>query len=70
MGALITYFVTVKIERQKREYELKKEVYFDVLKVILDLREAYGDFNFAKEAKEASFVLNELAKKVKKKSID
>jgi hypothetical protein len=41
-GGFITYFVTVQIEKQKREYELKKEIYFGVLDAINEVRRKWS----------------------------
>jgi hypothetical protein len=37
IGGLITYFVAIRIEEQKHQYELKKEVYFGVLDAIYEV---------------------------------
>jgi mevalonate kinase len=38
IGGFITYQSTFRLERQKRRYELKKEVYFNTLNIIVKLR--------------------------------
>jgi hypothetical protein len=45
IGGFITYFVTVQIEKQKKEYELKKEVYFGVLNTIVEMRQKWKDLD-------------------------
>lgn len=49
---IIGYFLTVRAQRQQRLYDLKKEVYLDVLKAIIEVRrkweihnEAVSDYN-------------------------
>jgi len=37
LGGLITYYVNFKLDRDKRQFELKKEVYFDSLNTISDI---------------------------------
>jgi hypothetical protein len=39
IGGFITYQSTFRLERQKRRYELKKEVYFNTLSIIVKLRQ-------------------------------
>jgi hypothetical protein len=45
LGGLITYHVTINVERDKRQYELKKQVYMDIIDWVLKFernREKFG----------------------------
>jgi hypothetical protein len=54
VGGFMTYFGATKIEERRREYELKEEVYFEVLNAILDLRRRYEDVIEAKKKSDLS----------------
>lgn len=45
VGGFITYSATIRIEEQKRQFELKKEVYFGVLNAINEYRGKRADFD-------------------------
>lgn len=42
---IIGYFLTVRAQRQQRLYDLKKEVYLDVLKAIIEVRRKWEIYN-------------------------
>ena len=37
LGGLITYYITITIEHKKRQFELKKQVYFEATKIFSDI---------------------------------
>lgn len=44
VGGILTYLSTIKIEKDKRQYELRKEVYFDLMSAIIDFRREYEEY--------------------------
>ena len=45
IGGILTYLSTIRIEEQKRQYELKKDVYFNIMGVIVDFRSENETYN-------------------------
>jgi hypothetical protein len=65
IGGFLTYTATIRIEEQKRHYELKKEVYFSVLEAIAESRQKRRKKGVNDKAKE-----EEELTKYKKELID
>jgi hypothetical protein len=64
VGGAITYLVTTQIDEKKRRYELRKEVYFEVLSEFFNAKKAFEDLDEAKELGEPPEKLVYLEKKV------
>jgi len=60
IGGFLTYFLTIRIEEHKRQYELRKEVYFDVMSAIIDFRREYEEYDLARKNRE---MIADLARK-------
>lgn len=66
VGGAITYLVTTQINEKNRRYELRKEVYFEVLSAIFNAKKAFKDLDEAKELEESREKLVFLMGKVNK----
>jgi hypothetical protein len=63
IGGFLTYFFTTTIEKQKQEYELKKQVYFDTLDTIISTRRLFNKrdkiiFKLQEEEKEKALMIS------------
>ena len=45
IGGILTYLSTIRIEEQKRQYELKKDAYFNIMGAIVDFRRENETYN-------------------------
>jgi hypothetical protein len=66
VGGAITYLITTQINEKNRRYELRKEVYLEVLSAIFNAKNAYHDLDEGEELEWQPEKMVDLLKKVDK----